>query len=112
MRSLTPGTEERDALKQAVLSLLGLAQRSGALKLGSTAVTRALREEPPGIVVLARNAGQDLAGKLQRARGSSLLVADLFTAEELAARFGRQQLSVVSVHVAGFVDGLKRHLSN
>jgi ribosomal protein L7Ae-like RNA K-turn-binding protein len=109
---LTPGTEERDALKQAVLSLLGLAQRSGALKLGSTAVTRALREEPPGIVVLARNAGQDLAGKLQRARGSSLLVADLFTAEELAARFGRQQLSVVSVHVAGFVDGLKRHLSN
>jgi ribosomal protein L7Ae-like RNA K-turn-binding protein len=109
---LTPGTEERDALKQAVLSLLGLAQRSGALKMGSTAVSRALREEPPGVVVLARNAGQDLAGKLQRARGRSLLVADLFTAEELAARFGRAHLSVVSVHVAGFVDGLKRHLSN
>ena len=112
MRSLTPGTDERDALKEAVLSLLGLAQRSGALKLGSTAVSRALREEPPGVVVLARNAGQDLAGKLERARGRSLLVSDLFTAEELAARFGRAQLSVVSVHVAGFVGGLKRHLSD
>ena len=42
----------------------------------------------------------------------SLLVADLFTAEELASRFGRDRLSVVSVHVAGFVDGLKRHLSD
>jgi ribosomal protein L7Ae-like RNA K-turn-binding protein len=109
---LASGTGEREALKQAVMSLLGLAQRSGALKLGATAVTRAMREDPPGVVVLARDAGQDLVGKLQRARGSSLLVADLFTAEELAARFGRDRLSVVSVHVAGFVEGLKRHLSD
>ena len=92
------------------MSLLGLAQRSGALNLGATAVTRALREEPPGVVVLARNAGRDLAGKLESARGKSLLEADLFTAEELADRFGRERLSVVSVHRTGFVDGLKRHL--
>lgn len=109
---MAPGTHEREALKQAVYGLLGLAQRSGALRLGATAVTRALREEPPGVVVLARDAGQDLVGKLERARGRSLLVADLFTAEELASRFGRDRLSVVSVHVAGFVDGLKRHLSD
>ena len=107
---MAPGTDEREARKQAIMTLLGLAQRSGALKMGATAVTRALREEKPGVVVLARDAGQDLVGRLERARGRSLLVADLFTAEELASRFGRDRLSVVSVHVAGFVDGLRRHL--
>ena len=103
---------EREARKQEILKLLGLAQRSGALRLGATAVTRALRDERPGVIVLARDAGQDLAGKMERSRERSLLVADLFDAEELATRFGRERLSVVSVHEAGFVDGLKRHLSD
>jgi len=109
---LAPKADEREALKQSLLKLLGLAHRSGALRLGATAVTRALREEPPGVVFLARDAGQDLVGKLQRARGESLLVADLFLAAELADRFGRERLSVLSVHRAGFVDGLNRYLSD
>lgn len=111
MRALSPDAPEREGRKQAILKLLGLAQRAGALRLGATAVTRALREEPPGVVVLAVDAGEDLAGKIGRAHGRSRVVADLFDAEELAARFGRERLSVVSVHEAGFVDGLTRHLS-
>lgn len=94
------------------MKLLGLAQRSGALRMGATAVTRAMREEAPGVIFLARDAGQDLVGKLERAHPGSLLVADLFDAAELADRFGRERLSVVSVHRAGFVEGLKRHLSD
>lgn len=109
---MAPAAAERDALKQEILKLLGLAQRSGALRMGATAVTRALREERPGVIVLARDAGQDLVGKLERAHDRSVLVADLFGADELAARFGRERLSVVSVHMTGFVAGLKRHLSN
>jgi ribosomal protein L7Ae-like RNA K-turn-binding protein len=104
--------DERDALKHAVLGLLGLARRAGALKLGATAVVRALREERPGMVFLARDAGQDLVGRLERARGGSELIADLFDAEELATSFGRERLSVVSVHETGFVDGLRRKLSD
>ena len=109
---MAPEAAEREVLKQAILSLLGLAQRSGALRMGATAVTRAMREERPGVVFLARDAGQDLAGKLERALDRSILVADLFGADELATRFGRERLSVVSVHETGFVDGLKRHLSD
>lgn len=109
---MAPTAEEREALKNAVLKLLGLAQRAGALRLGATAVARAMREEAPGIVLLARDAGQDLVGKLQRAPGESRLVTDLLDAAELADRFGRERLSVVSVHKPGFVDGLKRHLSD
>jgi ribosomal protein L7Ae-like RNA K-turn-binding protein len=109
---VAPEAVEREALKQAILNLLGLAQRSGALRMGATAVSRAMREERPGVVFLARDAGQDLAGKLQRALDRSVLVADLFGADELAARFGRERLSVVSVHETGFVDGLKRYLSD
>lgn len=109
---MAPEAAGREALKQEVLKLLGLARRSGALRVGATAVTRAMREERPGVVFVARDAGQDLVGKLQRALDRSMLVADLFGADELAARFGRERLSVVSVHETGFVDGLKRHLSD
>lgn len=111
MSSPEPDATAQRALKQSVFRLLGLAQRAGALRLGATAVTRALRDEPPGVVVLARDAGDDLAGKIERAHGRSLVVHDLFDAEELATRFGRERLSVVSVHGAGFVEGLQRHLS-
>jgi ribosomal protein L7Ae-like RNA K-turn-binding protein len=106
-----PRATDSEARRQAIIKLLGLARRAGALRLGATAVVRALREEPPGVIVLARDAGDDLAGKIERAHGRSRIVADLFEAEELAARFGRERLSVVSVHRAGFVEGLERHLS-
>jgi ribosomal protein L7Ae-like RNA K-turn-binding protein len=108
---VAPEAAEREALKQEILKLLGLAQRSGDLRMGARAVVRALREERPGVIILARDAGQDLVGKLERARDRSVLVADLFGADELAARFGRERLSVVSVHETGFINGLKRHLS-
>lgn len=111
MSPLAAEATGREARRQAILKLLGLARRAGALRMGATAVVRALREEPPGVVVLARDAGGDLAGKIEHAHGRSRVEAELFDAEELASRFGRERLSVVSVHEAGFVAGLERHLS-
>jgi len=105
---LTKVDEEK---RRAILGLLGLAQRAGKLRLGSGPVLRALRDDGPGVVLLARDAGKDLAGKIDRERGRSLVDRTLFDADELASAFGRDKLSVVSVHEAGFVSGLVRHLS-
>ena len=100
------------ARRQAVIGLLGLARRSGALRLGAGPVLRALRHEAPGVVLLARDAGADLAGKIERARGQSIVDASLLSADDLADAFARERLSVVSVHEPGFVSGLRRHLTD
>ncbi|HKK72211.1 MAG TPA: hypothetical protein VKA86_13415 [Candidatus Krumholzibacteria bacterium] len=98
--------------RRAVLGLLGLAHRAGALRLGAGPVLRALRHEAPGVVLLARDAGKDLAGKIQRARGDSVVDDALLDTDDLAGALGRERLSVVSVHEPGFVSGLKRHLTD
>ena len=105
-------TGPEDLKKQSVLGLLGLARRAGALQLGSGPVVRALREESPGIVFLARDAGGDLVGRIERVLGSSHLDHRLLDGEDLARAFGRQRLSVVSVHDSGFVAGLMKHVSD
>lgn len=104
-------TEADAERRRAVLGLMGLAQRAGKLQLGQGPVLRALREARPGVVLLARDAGDDLAGKIERERGSSTVDSTLLSADDLATAFGRRKLSVVSVHDPGFVSGLVRHLS-
>ena len=98
--------------RQAVLGLLGLARRAGALRLGAGPVLRALREEAPGLVFLAHDAGADLVSRVMRVRGKSTVEETLLGTADLAAAFGRDRLSVVSVHEKGFVSGLQRHLSD
>ena len=97
--------------RRAVLGLLGLAHRAGALRLGAGPVLRALREEPPGLVFLARDAGSDIAARVERERGPNTVENTLLGTDDLAAAFGRRKLSVVSVHEKDFVSGLNRHLS-
>jgi hypothetical protein len=92
------------------LRLLGLAQRAGQLRLGSGPVLKALQREGRGIVFLARDAGGDIRKQVERALGPSRLDDATFCVEELAARFGRQKLSVVSVHDPSFVSGIAEHL--
>jgi len=96
--------------RESNLRLLGLAQRAGALKLGSGPVLRALNVEGRGVVFLASDAGGDIRKKIERALGPSRLDDASFRVEELAARFGRQRLSVVSVHDPSFVSGIVEHL--
>ena len=97
--------------KTAVLRLLGLARRSGALQLGATSVLRCMKREPSGVVILARDAGSNLIRAVRRQRGDFWVDHALFAGEELAEAFGRDELSVVSVHDAGFVSGLKKLMS-
>jgi ribosomal protein L7Ae-like RNA K-turn-binding protein len=97
--------------KEAVLRLLGLALRAGRLQLGSGPVLRALTHAPPGIVFLAKDAGRNVVRSVRRVEGASSVEDAFFDGEDLSRAFGRRQLSVVSVHDAGFVDGLKKLLS-
>ncbi len=62
------------------------------------------------MVFLASDAGADLQKKIQRALGPSRLDDAIYCVEDLAARFGRQRLSVVSVHDPSFVSGIEEHL--
>jgi ribosomal protein L7Ae-like RNA K-turn-binding protein len=96
---------------QPVLRLLGLAQRAGVLRVGANAVLRALREEKPGVVFLARDAGDGLAQRVARRLGESTLERTLLSSQELALAFGRERLAVVSVHDRGFVSGLRKQLA-
>lgn len=98
--------------RRAVLGLLGLARRAGALRLGAGPVLRALGEEGPGVVFLAHDAGADLVARVQRARGQSVVEDTLLSTEDLARAFGRDRLSVVSVHEKDFVSGLRRHTTD
>lgn len=98
--------------RQAVLGLLGLARRAGALRLGAGPVLRALEEEAPGMVFLARDAGADLVARVQRSHGKSVVDDTLLGTADLAGAFGRDLLSVVSVHEKDFVSGLQRLLSD
>jgi len=104
--------DDRAVLRSSVVGLLGLARRAGVLKVGSGPVLRALRDEDPGVVFLARDAGEDLVGKIQRARGKSIVDRSLLCGADLADAFGRERLSVVSVHDRNFVTGLRRQLSD
>jgi ribosomal protein L7Ae-like RNA K-turn-binding protein len=101
--------EREPTAKAAVVRLLGLARRAGALRLGATDVSKALRREPPGVVFLAADAGADLVGRVEAAIGRSRLERS-FTGRELADAFGRERLSVVSVHESGFVRGILEQL--
>lgn len=101
-----------DERRRAILGLLGLARRAGALQLGSGPVLRALDEHDAGVVFLARDAGGDLGRKVRRAAGKQRVDDELFDAGQLAAAFGRQKLSVVSVHEPGFVSGLLGHMND
>lgn len=102
--------ERETAAKEAVLRLLGLARRAGALRLGATDVSKALRREAPGVVFLAGDAGADLVRKIEAGIGRSRLERSCFAGSELADAFGRERLSVVSVHEPGFVRGILEHL--
>ncbi len=77
----------------------------------ANAVLRALREEKPGVVFLARDAGDGLAQRVARRLGESTLERTLLSSQELALAFGRERLAVVSVHDRGFVSGLRKQLA-
>lgn len=94
-----------------MLRLLGLALRAGQLRLGASAVLRALSQERPGIVFLARDASPRLAGRIQLALGGSLLDRATFATQELSQALGRERLAVVSIHDAGFVSGLRGYVT-
>ncbi len=97
---------------EAILRLLGLARRAGALQLGATAVLRALGKKGPGVVFLARDAGDTLRRNVERDLGRAKLDVDRFDNEGLGELFGRQQLAVVSVHDPGFVSGLVKLMTD
>ena len=100
----------RDARADAVLRLLGLARRAGRLRLGAGPVLRALDQEGPGVVFLARDAGADVERRVRRDLGPSRLDDTTFVVEDLATAFGRERLATVSVHDRDFVAGLRRYL--
>jgi ribosomal protein L7Ae-like RNA K-turn-binding protein len=102
---------EAPAASGGALRLLGLAHRAGKLQLGASAVLRALSQERPGIVFLARDASPRLVGRIERAVGTSFLDRATFVTQELSQALGRERLAVVSIHDAGFVSGLREYVT-
>lgn len=91
-------TEER--LAASLLSLLGIARRSGALILGFDQVESALRgDKPPPVIVQAGDAAPDGARKIRAAavaRGVAPFVIGALTKDELSLALGRENV----VHAA------------
>ncbi len=80
-------------LAQRILSLIGLARRSGKLVLGFDQVERALKsEKPPALIVEAAEASAEGAGKLKaaaNAQGIAPYVICSLSNEELSLAAGR-----------------------
>jgi ribosomal protein L7Ae-like RNA K-turn-binding protein len=85
-------------VNRAELALLGLAQRAGALVVGTAAVREALRSGRIQLVVVAVDRGRRTDEKVVRlARGRGVRVAVGPTATELGRRLGRETVQAVGV---------------
>jgi len=82
-------------LAQRCLDLIGLARRAGQAVCGFEKVRDALRQDRAGVVLAAADGADDGRGKLKALAGERTVVA-LFTAAELSAAFGRENV----VHAA------------
>lgn len=83
---------------RAVLNLLGLGARAGALVFGTQAVRDAVRHGKVQLVIVAADAAAGQVGKLVpllEARGIAYDV--IFTREELGSAVGRGPISAVGV---------------
>lgn len=81
------------ALREQVLSRLGLMRAAGRLALGADAVAAALAGGKATLVVLAGDAGPNTRARMTaRARAAGLPVVDLFTRAELALALGRENV--------------------
>jgi uncharacterized protein len=82
-------------LAQRCLDLIGLARRAGQAICGFEKVRDALRQDRVGVVLAAADGAADGRGKLKALAGERAVVA-LFTAAELSASLGRENV----VHAA------------
>jgi len=82
--------------RRACLDTLGLARRAWAVDYGYEAVRQALLRRKSGLVLVARNAPTEFAGKLDGVRGETPLNT-LFTTAELSVALGRESLAFVAV---------------
>ena len=91
----------------ALLRLLGLGRRSGALVIGADAVHRALRQNGVHCVVLAGDASPRAREKvvpLATGRGIPLLAGP--AAEVLGGQLGKPPVMAVGVRDRALADGL------
>lgn len=95
--------------KQAVLNLLGLAQRAGRLVSGTDLVLGQIKQAK--LIFMAAETSSNAASKLtQAATAYSVPLIKIFTEQELSQAIGRQR-KIVAVMDAGFAKALLKKIN-
>jgi len=97
------------ALEHRVLSLLGLARKSGKIVSGTNLVTGELKRKPrkSALVLIAEDASGETSRKIKSAaEGSGVIIEQFLTREAIGQAIGKGLRSVVLVEDTGFVDTL------
>lgn len=95
--------------KQAVLNLLGLAQRAGRLVTGTDLVLAKIKQAD--LLIIAAETSQQSAQRLkQAARAHSVPIIQIFTGLELSQAIGRQR-KVMAVTDNGFAQTIMKKIN-
>ncbi len=102
-RKSSSSSRERDRSERAILDLLGLAARAGALTTGTDRVRSAIREEKVRGVILAADTSSTQQAKLKPLLAATGLPYHvLFTRQQLGAALGRPPVSAVGISDLNF----------
>lgn len=102
-----------EALKNRVLSLLGLARKSGKIVSGTNLVTGELKRKPRSgaMILIAEDASDETCRKIESAaEGSGVVIEQFLTREAIGQAIGKGLRSVVLVEDTGFVETLSRSI--
>jgi ribosomal protein L7Ae-like RNA K-turn-binding protein len=95
-----------------LMSLLGLANRSGRLALGFSAVENSVRKGERPILVVATDIGDAQKRKVMNLQPVRDIITDVFDRQDLGKAMGRNELAVVGVVDRNIIQGILDLLKN
>jgi len=100
------------AVDQKIVSLLGMARKSGQLTSGSNAVIEALRKTASiALIVLAEDISAAIGRKIEfLAEKSNIYCVRLYEKQQLGQMLGKEERSVIAVQTGKLADSLLNEL--
>ncbi len=101
-----------DAVDQKIISLIGMARKSGQLISGSNAIIEALRKSAtPTLVIIAADISAAIGQKIETlAARSDIYCVRLYDKLQLGQMLGKEERSVIAVQAGKLADSLLNEL--
>lgn len=99
-----------ERIEAKVVSLFGMARKSGSAVMGFEAVAASLKKAPGGLLILARDVAGNTVDKITEAGGPALKVVRYSTKDGLGMVLGVSPVGVVYLHGPGLAEALEREI--